>query len=107
MKYTMTKTTNEEPTAGAARGEADSVVRSNPYTVNGCRPVSVVIQPARTAMKPAGPISIAKTCNSRDWNSVPRQRHQALNRPRPKIRKPIPTTMRNDQKVIGAGGQFS
>ena len=61
----MTNAINDEPTAGAASGEADSTVRNSPYTVNGCRPVSVVIQPASTAMKPAGPIAIAATCNNR------------------------------------------
>src|SRR4051794_24209098 len=106
-KYTMMKATRDEPTAGAARGDADSTVRSSPYTVNGCRPVSVVIQPARTAMKPAGAIAIAKTCNNRDSYSVPRQRVHRPNKPSANISTPIPTMIRNDQNVIGTGGQFS
>ncbi len=63
----MTKPISDEATAGAASGEAESTVLNRPYTVNGWRPVSVVIQPASTAMKPAGPIAIANMCNNRDW----------------------------------------
>ena len=106
-KYTTAKAASEDPTAGAASGDADWTVRNRPYTVNGWRPVSVVIHPASTATNPAGPISIANRCTNRDSYRVPRQRAQRLNRPRPNIRKPMPTMMRNDQKVIGTGGQFS
>ena len=63
----MMKAISDEPTAGAASGEAESTVRSSPYTVNGWRPVSVVIQPASTAMKPDGAIINAKRCSSREW----------------------------------------
>src|SRR5882724_12312922 len=103
----MTNAINDDATAGVASGEAESTVLSRPYTVNGWRPVSVVIQPASTAMKPAGPIAIANRCNNRDSYSVPRQRFHGLNRPSPSIRNPIPTMIRNDQNVIGTGGQFS
>ena len=57
----MTKAISDEATAGAASGEADSAVRNRPKTVNGCRPVSVVTQPAITATNPAGPIAIANS----------------------------------------------
>src|ERR1700676_3791297 len=103
----MTKASSDEPTAGAARGEAESTVRSSPYTVKGWRPVSVVTQPAITAMKPAEPIAIAKMCSNRVWYSVPRQRVHRLNKPSANIKNPIPTMIGNDQKGIGTGGQFS
>src|SRR5216683_2929164 len=59
MKYTMTKASSDEPTAGAARGETESAVRRSPYTVKGWRPTSVVNQPASTAMQPARLIKLA------------------------------------------------
>ncbi|GAC1479302.1 MAG: hypothetical protein NVS1B6_20310 [Steroidobacteraceae bacterium] len=59
-------TIRDDATAGAASGEAASVVRNNLYTVKGCRPVSVVIQPASTATNPAGPIANAQVCSRRD-----------------------------------------
>src|SRR6266567_2507371 len=103
----MTKAISEDATAGAASGEADSTVRRSPKTVNGWRPVSVVIQPAITATKPAGPIEIASRDKRLDWYSFPRQRIHRLSRPSPKISDPRPTITRNDQNVIGTGGQFS
>ena len=72
----MMKAISEEATAGAASGEADSAVRNNPYTVNGWRPVSVVIQPASTAMKPEGAIATANMCSSRESYSLPLHAHQ-------------------------------
>src|SRR6266508_2549696 len=103
----MTKAMSEDATAGVAKGEADSAVRSSPKTVNGWRPVSVVIQPASTAMKPAGPIAIESQCNRRAWYSFPRHRIPKLSKPSPNISDPRPTMTRNDQNVIGTGGQFS
>ena len=38
---------------------------------------------------------------------MPRQRIHRLKRPSPIIRKPNPTMIRNDQKIIVTGGQFS
>ena len=37
-----------------SEGETESAVRNSPYTVHGCRPTSVVVQPARTATNPSG-----------------------------------------------------
>ena len=76
--------------------------------MNGCRPVSVVIQPASTAMKPAGPIATANMMQQRGNRTACRgTRINRLNRPSASISKPMPTMMRNDQNVIGTGGQFS
>src|SRR3977135_3352286 len=107
MKYTMMKASSDEATAGSESGDADSVVRNNPNTVNGCLPVSVVTQPAITQTKPAGPIASANMCSSRGPHRLPRQRIHRLNRPSARIKNPNPTMIRNDQKVIGTGGQFS
>ena len=62
----MMKAISDDPTAGAASGDAESTVLSRPNTENGCRPVSVVIQPASPATNPAGPIAMAKNCRKRD-----------------------------------------
>jgi hypothetical protein len=40
-------------------------VRKTPYTVHGCRPTSVVIQPAMTAIKPSGAVNW-----HRRWNQT-------------------------------------
>ncbi len=92
-----------------ARQRRNRVNRSQhaPNTVNGCRPVSVVIQPASTATKPAGPIIIANTCSSRDWNSRPRHRIHRLSRPSPRIRNPRPTMTRKRPERDRHRRQFS
>ena len=38
---------------------------------------------------------------------MPRQRINRLSRPSASISNPMPTMIRNDQNVIGTGGQFS
>jgi hypothetical protein len=104
-KYTMMKATSEAPTAGAASGDADSAVRISPYTVNGCRPTSVVIHPAITATNPAGPMSTAKRFNVRHSYSLPRQRASRLHAPSANISTPRPTMMRNVQNTTRTGGR--
>ena len=60
-KYVTTKAVSDAPRAGAPIGEADSAVRSSPYTVYGCRPTSVTTQPASIAIKPDGSGDVTDT----------------------------------------------
>src|ERR1700688_1667392 len=52
--------------ASAEWFETASFVRITPYTTQGWRPISVVNHPARSATRPAGPISTAKRRRSFD-----------------------------------------
>ena len=59
VKYTTTKIASVSATGPAPCGDTASLVRISPYTIQGWRPISVVIQPARIATSPAGPIHCA------------------------------------------------
>ncbi|MCY1383578.1 hypothetical protein D9M69_717190 [compost metagenome] len=46
----------------------------------------------------------AARCSQRFSPSVPRQRHQSDQSPRPSMANPMATMMRKDQKTIATGG---
>ena len=89
---------------GKAIGAALFTVRINPYTVNGCRPTSVVVHPASTARNPAGAITTAARINALVVYNRPRIRCSRPHNPTSSIRPHSPSIARNDQNIYGAGG---
>lgn len=76
----------------------ESAVRSRPYTVQGWRPTSAVIQPASTAMKPMG-ARARHVCGNTRWEDTRTWRRNTLPaKTIASMRKPIPTMIREGKE---------
>src|SRR4051812_44465349 len=86
-------------------GETDSAVRLSWYTTQGCRPLSVTIQPAQTATKPTHQVLETMRRYQRVSNSTPRHRSQAPPIAAAIMKKPTASMMRNAKNTILTGGR--
>src|SRR5712692_8190807 len=105
MPYTRMKSRRLTATLGAPTGEVASVVRKIPVTAQGCRPVSVTIQPQITATKPSHQTCCAGQRYHRVENKRPRHHNQTPVRAVKIINKPMPTMARNAKKGGSTGGR--
>src|SRR5438045_9052744 len=86
--------------------DATSAVRSSPYTMNGCRPISVTYQPASVATQPEKVMAVSTHSSGRGRALAAQPRRRYIHQPdqlASSISTPTPTIARK-AKNTGATG---
>ncbi len=97
--------TGQTLSARPGAGLTALATRSTPYTIQGCRPTSVVIQPASVAITAAAPETATARRNQRlAGRSRRRHQDQASQAPRASRPKPMPTMVSKARCTISTGG---
>ena len=95
------------PRSHPVDGVTESLVRISPYTVQGWRPLSVVVHPASTAINPSGMPNVAQRSQRGLVSSLPRANSTMPESTSANISNAMPTMIRNAKNTTATFGRSS